>query len=133
MNNIYTIVAVDDEPFVMTALRRVLETEEPPYYLFITTDLKSALTFIQNNKVDLIISDYHMPMMNGFEFFRKADAINKNTIKILLTGTPDAAINDENISKIGIYKVIAKPFDNETLKRTIREALKTIPSSEQSE
>jgi len=120
----YTVVAVDDDLFILKALRRLLEEDNPPYNLFISTNVKEALTFIQNNKVDLIISDYHMPGVNGFEFFQQADTHSKNTVKILLTGTPDASLNAEAISRLGIYKVLPKPWDSELLKQTVREALR---------
>ena len=55
-----TIVVVDDEDNNISSLERLLEDE---YDVFATTDPAKALEYIENNSVDLILSDQRMPVM----------------------------------------------------------------------
>ncbi len=119
----YTIVAVDDDLFLLKVLQRLLKDEH--YSLFTSTDVNECLSFIRKNKVDMIISDYHMPAKNGFEFLHEAGLINKSAIKMLVTGTPDASLEVETLSRLGIYKIILKPWDNDSFKQIVREALES--------
>ena len=77
------IVIVDDEDMVIKTLKTLLKIEG-----FSNVDIfnnpDDALKFIENNPVDLIISDFIMPKMNGIEFLSKAKKIHPDTTQILL-------------------------------------------------
>ena len=62
-----TIVIVDDEELVVTSLRTFLDLETP-YHTLTFTSAKMALQHIRDHDIDLVISDYLMPEMDGITF-----------------------------------------------------------------
>ena len=114
-----TVVLVDDEEMVLTSLNAylMLETE---YNVESFTDTTGALAFIGGNPVDVIISDYLMPKMNGIEFLGKAKELQPETSRILLTGHADKQSAIEAINQVGLFQYIEKPWDNAALLLVIR-------------
>src|ERR687885_189606 len=78
------ILIVDDEPDILSIIRRVLE--EYGFNVCCFTKPKIALEHyrISPNNHSLVISDLQMPNINGLEFLRKVREINSNT-KVFLT------------------------------------------------
>ena len=66
-NSIPTIVIVDDEEMVLTSLNSFL-TLETEYNVKTFTSAKQALEYIEKEHVDLVVSDYLMPEMDGISF-----------------------------------------------------------------
>jgi response regulator RpfG family c-di-GMP phosphodiesterase len=77
--------------------------------------------------VDLVISDYLMPEMDGITFLAKVKEKLPIVPRILLTGYADKENAIKAINNVGLYQYIEKPWDNEDLKLIIRNGLeKTI-------
>jgi len=121
-----TLVIVDDDTYILKAIQRVLANG--PYNIAAYADPKEALQFIRENKVDLILSDFHMGSMTGFDLFAACDNINKTAVRLLMTGTPDASLEVNRLSSLKIEKVIFKPWDNDTFCKTIAQALSVGPA-----
>lgn len=116
------IVAVDDEKMVTSALKNLFKLEGyDDVNLFNSS--KDALTFIQANKPDLIISDFIMPDMNGLEFLREAKKLYPEVSMILLTGYADKENAIRAINEVGLYKYIEKPWDNDDLLINVRNGI----------
>ena len=96
-----TICIVDDEKMITDTLKVLLDIE-------LDADIKTfnspfdALKFIKQNEVQVILSDFLMPDMNGIEFLTEAKAINPDTTMILLTGYADKENANKAINEIGI-------------------------------
>lgn len=116
------IVVVDDEQIILSTLKMLLELEGFSNVVYFTEPEK-ALDDIKSNCPDLILSDYMMPTMNGFEFLSSAKEFCPDTSMILLTGYADKENAIRAINEVGIYKYIEKPWDNESLLLTIRNGL----------
>ena len=114
-----TVVLVDDEEMVLTSLNAYL-TLETEYNVESFTDTTDALAFIGANPIDVIISDYLMPKMNGIEFLGKAKELQPETSRILLTGHADKQSAIEAINQVGLFQYIEKPWDNAALLLVIR-------------
>ncbi len=83
-----------------------------------------SLEYIKITNVDLIISDFYMPELNGIEFLKKAREINSGTtVCSLLTGYADKESAINAINEIGLYRYIEKPWDNDDLLVCIRNGL----------
>lgn len=121
MDKKFSIVVVDDDPYILKAVQRILADD--PYSVFASQDIKAALEFIKNNKVDLIISDYHMGAIDGFGFFSRCDEFDKKAVRLLITGTPDSSLEVDKLSTLNIYKVILKPWDSESFRKVVAESL----------
>ena len=116
------ILAVDDDALVLGALESLfaLETE---YAVSVHSDPKDAITELERNSVDLIISDFLMPKMNGIEFLTVARRLQPDAARILLTGFADKQNAIRAINEAGIYHYLEKPWDNDHLLLLIRNAL----------
>ena len=73
--------------------------------------------------MDIVISDYMMPDMNGLEFLMKVKEDHPDVIRILLTGYADKENAIKAINEVGLYQYIEKPWNNEDLLLIIRNGL----------
>lgn len=113
------IVIVDDDKIVTSSLKTLFKMEgilDAHYF----NDPKEAIEFLKLEKPDLILSDFLMPEMNGFEFLSAAKEIYPEVSMILLTGYADKENAIRAINEIGLYKYIEKPWDNDDLIMNIR-------------
>ncbi|MDP5240397.1 response regulator [Uliginosibacterium sp. 31-16] len=115
------ILLVDDEPNVLSALRRLLR---PSGYSVLTAESGgAALTLLEAQPVDLIISDMRMPGMNGAELLALTRERWPATMRLLLTGYAEVSSAIAAINEGGIYRYIAKPWDDTELLKTLAQAL----------
>lgn len=117
----YTVLVVDDEVNVQKSLRRLfLDTD---YRVLMANSGYEGLTYLEKESVDLVISDYRMPEMNGVEFLAKVKADYPDTIRIILSGFADVEAVVEAINQGEIYKFLAKPWNDQELLSTVKRAL----------
>jgi DNA-binding NtrC family response regulator len=118
----FNIVLVDDEEMVLKSLNSFLNLETE-YNVFTFTSAREALTYIKNNDVDLVISDYLMPEMDGITFLGKVKAVKPEVPRIILTGYADKENAIKAINDVGLFHYIEKPWDNNDLLIIIRNGL----------
>ncbi len=121
----YNIVIVDDEELITSNLRMLLRLEGYHTPNIFNSPLE-ALEYLQNNRVDLVLSDFYMPGLNGIELLKKARESNPHSTLILLTGYADKESAIRAINEIGLYRYIEKPWDNDDLMLCIRNGLEKI-------
>ncbi len=120
-NKQYTIMCVDDEKNILSSLRRLLRPEG--YNIILANGGAEGLELLKDNDVDLVISDMRMPEMNGAEFLEQVYKLYPDTMRILLTGYSEISSTIDAINKGNIYKYISKPWEENDLKLTIRNAI----------
>jgi DNA-binding NtrC family response regulator len=121
-----TILLVDDEEMVLTSIKSFLAIETDYKVLTYTSPVK-ALQEIDHKSIDLVISDYLMPEMDGISFLAKVKERLPQVPRILLTGYADKENAIKAINDVGLYQYIEKPWNNDDLKLIIRNGLeKTI-------
>ncbi|MGH9322485.1 MAG: response regulator, partial [Vicinamibacteria bacterium] len=118
-----TVLIVDDEEMVLSSLRGVF-TLQTDYNLLQESDPKKALDLLPRTPVDLVISDFLMPQMNGIEFLKEVKMLQPETIRVLLTGYADKENAIKAINDVGLYHYLEKPWDNEALLSIVRNGLK---------
>ncbi len=122
MDKLGKILIVDDEQMVTKTVVMLLGLEGfsnvTPF-----NNPKEALEYLNNNEIDLILSDFIMPQMNGIDFLEQAKKIQPDIATILLTGYADKENAIRAINEIGIFKYIEKPWDNNNLIINIKNAL----------
>jgi DNA-binding NtrC family response regulator len=118
------IVLVDDEEMILTSIKSFL-TVEADYTLLSYTSPLQALEELGTKvkKVDLIISDYLMPDMDGISFLAEAKRRFPLVPRILLTGYADKENAVKAINNVGLYQYIEKPWSNDDLGLIIRNGL----------
>lgn len=122
------LLFVDDEENVLNALRRVLRNEG--YDITAVTSAKQALAHMEQQPVDVVISDFRMPQINGIEFLREVRQRYPTTIRMLLTGESDTTQAMRELQKESVYKFILKPWDNEDVKFIIKRAIHRFKAGE---
>ena len=124
-NSKTTVVLVDDEDMVLTSLRSFL-TLETEYNVETFTSPKAALEFIRTNEIDLVVSDYLMPEMDGITFLAEVRTIKPNVPRIILTGYADKENAVKAINEIGLFQYIEKPWDNNDLLIVLRNGIERV-------
>jgi response regulator RpfG family c-di-GMP phosphodiesterase len=116
-----TILCVDDEPNILSALKRLLR---PAGYHVLTAESGAAgLALLASEPVDLVISDMRMPEMDGAHFLEQVRQRWPDTMRLLLTGYADIKSTINAINQGEIYRYVAKPWDDKELPLILREAL----------
>jgi DNA-binding NtrC family response regulator len=121
-NGDQTIVIVDDEEMVLTSLSSFLSLETD-YDIKTFTSAHKALEFIEKNKIDLVVSDYLMPEMDGISFLAKVREIQPEVPRIILTGYADKENAIKAINEVGLFQYIEKPWSNEDILIIFRNGL----------
>jgi DNA-binding NtrC family response regulator len=117
-----TVMIVDDEPMVATALRSFLELETS-YNVLTFTAAQDALECLATQHVDVIVADFMMPVMDGITFLREARERRPLATRILLTGYADKQNAIRAINEAGLYYYLEKPWDNDQLAVVIRNGI----------
>jgi len=116
------ILILDDDKLVTKTLCLLLNSQTD-YEIFPFNSPVEALEYVKNNEIDLIISDFLMPEMNGIEFLSEVKKIKPSITNILLTGYADKENAIKAINEVGLYKYIEKPWDNDELLINIKNGL----------
>ena len=117
----YTILCVDDEQNILHSLRRLLRKEG--YRLLTASSGPEGLDILKENNVQLVICDYRMPTMSGTKFLARVKNKYPDVIRIILTGYTGVDAITESINKGHVYKCFLKPWDDQSLKLEIKQAL----------
>ena len=117
-----TLVIVDDEEMVLASLQSFLELETE-YNIQSFTSPTEALAYAESGQVDVVVSDFLMPQLNGIEMLGRFASIHPHAPRILLTGYADKESAIKAINDIGLFQYIEKPWDNSNFLIVLRNAL----------
>lgn len=121
------IVHIDDEPSILSALRRALLRVWPasggPLKLRSFTSAAAALGTLLTEPVDVVICDYRMPEMDGVELLRRVRELQPHTGRILLSGTTDLSFLLHAVNQAAVARVLRKPWVDEELLEAVRHCL----------
>src|SRR5574340_304723 len=117
----YRLLLVDDEPGILSALRRVFRQEN--YEIVTAPDGAEALALLRRDSFHLLVSDYMMPGMNGGELLRQAHQMQPEMIRIMLTGHADVSAVMAAVKAGAVYKFILKPWNDDYFGVTVALAL----------
>lgn len=122
MDDTIKLLCVDDEKNVLRALQRVFLDED--YEFFTAVSGLEGLDILDKEPgIQVVISDYRMPEMNGVDFLREVHIRYPETVRIVLSGYADTAAVVDAINEGQIYKFIPKPWNDDELRVTINNAL----------
>jgi adenylate cyclase len=116
-----TLLLIDDEANIRAALTRLFR---PCGYTILTAESgAAAFELLEQNAVDLVICDMRMPEMSGAEVLEQIRIKWPEVVRILLTGYADIDLIIAAINRGEIYRYIAKPWDDNDIVLTVRDAL----------
>ncbi|WP_096784914.1 sigma-54 dependent transcriptional regulator [Rhodobacter sp. CZR27] len=101
------VLLVDDEPHSLNAMRMALEDD---FEVATAAGGEEALRILEDQWVQVIISDQRMPGMTGVEFLAQARERWPETVRIILTGYTDASAMVAAINDAGIHQFLTKPW-----------------------
>jgi len=123
MNNLKRILAVDDEPSMLRLLD--ISLKQAGYQPILASDGIEALSILRKGGVDLIVSDLHMPGMDGLRLLKKMNEEGLQIPIIIVTAKGEVSSAVEAM-KLGASDYIQRPFDLETLEIAIEKALSIL-------
>jgi response regulator RpfG family c-di-GMP phosphodiesterase len=115
------ILCVDDEPSMLSALRRLFRANG--FAVLTAEGGQQGLDLLDSEPVDLVISDMRMPHMDGVVFLEHVRQRRPDILRLLLTGYADIASITGAINRGEIYRYIAKPWDDHDIILTVKDAL----------
>ncbi len=117
----WRLLCVDDEPNILSALRRLFRHDG--YQVTVANSGAEGLQVLASQEIDLVISDMRMPEMDGAQFLNQVRQGWPDTMRILLTGYADITSTIEAINKGEIFRYVSKPWDDQEMLATVRQAL----------
>ncbi len=110
--NKFSILIIDDEEPQLQSLKNFLQKRD--YNVFTSLSGDAALEIIKNSAIDIVLTDFNMPGMNGYQVLSETKAINPSIDVVVMTayGTIENAVK---IMKSGAYDFLTKPIDLDVL------------------
>ncbi|MDG1475594.1 MAG: response regulator, partial [Vicingaceae bacterium] len=113
------VLYVDDEIRNLSAFKA---TYRRVYNIYLAESAKEGVNILENNDIDIVLTDQRMPETTGVEFLQSIIKTHPDPIRILVTGYSDIGAVIDAVNKGQIYRYVSKPWDNEYLKMTIDKA-----------
>ena len=118
------ILIVDDEPAVRRTVRSALESAG--YECAESENGAAALAWLEENKADVLIADYHMPVLSGLKLLERfrSKMNGKVTPVIMLSGLLKEK-DKQKARDLGVYAIVDKPCNFRELVTTVGEAIES--------
>ena len=114
------ILFVDDEPNVLSGLRRMLRSMRREWFMAFAHSGLEALAMLDDTPFDIVVTDMRMPGMDGAALLKQVMHRHPKTVRIVLSGQAD---REEILRAVGpIHQYLSKPCDAETIKATLTRA-----------
>ena len=118
-----TLLIVDDEADVLESLRHQFHRT---YRVLTSTSGAAAIDLLEQNDVEVLLSDQRMPGMPGDVLLRKARELKPDTIRMLFTGYADIQAVINAVNEGHIFRYILKPWDSIELEGIIRQGDRAV-------
>ncbi len=118
-----SIIVVDDSPDTLEVLHRSIE--HMGFSVNSCESAEEAINLLKENRVDLVITDYHMPFVGGLDLIKHVREFYPNTEVMMITGYASVEGAVEAI-KAGAEEYLAKPFTDDELEQAIERSLEKL-------
>ncbi len=117
------ILILDDEPSVLSALRRTLRAAFPSDDVVIEAfdEPESAVLRAGEQDFDVVISDYRMPGLNGADVLQLMKGLQPEAVRIVVSATTEILEVADAVNRAEVFRYLAKPWQQEELVATVRE------------
>jgi len=116
-----TVLCIDDEANILSSLKRLFRPHG--YRVLVADGGPAGLALLEQEAVDVVVCDMRMPGMSGAEVLEQVRLRWPETVRILLTGYADVSSTIAAINRGEIYRYISKPWDDNEILLTVRDAL----------
>lgn len=122
-----SVLIVDDDPDIAAALKDLLDRELKGTRVVTALGGAEALELMEEISVGLILTDYRMPQMDGFEFLGRARVLAPNVPAIMMTAYADPDLAPRALRDYRVGLVISKPFEIGYIVEVVRAAMRGEP------
>lgn len=120
----HCVLFIDDEANILKALQRLLRNE--PCRVLTATRGAEALEVLDRERPQVVVSDQRMPEISGVDLLQSIRQRHPDVVRILLTGYTEMNVAVEAINRGEIFRLVTKPWNDEELKATLRQAFDTF-------
>lgn len=113
------VLYIDDEVDNLNSFKAVFRRH---FEVFTAESALEGKKILENNKIEIVLSDQRMPETTGVEFFSTLVEDHNDIMRILVTGYSDIKAVVDAINLGQVYRYVSKPWDNEDLKIIIEQA-----------
>ncbi|MEZ5015816.1 MAG: response regulator [Flavipsychrobacter sp.] len=113
------ILYVDDEENNLMSFKATFRIK---YNIHTAISGEDAIKILENNPIEIIITDQRMPSMTGVQFLESILDKHPDPMRILLTGYADLTAVIDAVNKGKIFHYLTKPCNEEELEETIKRA-----------
>jgi response regulator RpfG family c-di-GMP phosphodiesterase len=120
MRHEHTVLFVDDEVNILKALQRLLRTED--MNVLCASRAAEALELLEKHPTQVVVTDQRMPEMSGVDFLAQVRERQPDIVRMMLTGYTEMKVAVDAINRGEIYRLITKPWNDDELRATLRQA-----------
>jgi putative nucleotidyltransferase with HDIG domain len=120
MTREHTVLFVDDEVNILKALQRLLRHEDMS--VLCASRASEALEMLDKTPAQVVVTDQRMPEMSGVDLLSHVRERHPDVVRMMLTGYTEMDVAVEAINRGEIYRLITKPWNDDELRATIRQA-----------
>jgi response regulator RpfG family c-di-GMP phosphodiesterase len=120
MRHEHTVLFVDDEVNILKALQRLLRTED--MNVLCASRAVEALDLLEKHPTQVVVTDQRMPEMSGVDFLAQVRERQPEIVRMMLTGYTEMKVAVDAINRGEIYRLITKPWNDDELRATLRQA-----------
>jgi putative nucleotidyltransferase with HDIG domain len=116
----HTVLFVDDELNILKAVQRLLRHERMT--VLCASRAQDALELLERQPAQVVVTDQRMPEMNGVDLLSAVRERHSDVVRMMLTGYTEMNVAVDAINRGEIFRLITKPWNDEELKATLRQA-----------
>jgi len=120
MRHAHTVLFVDDEVNILKALQRLLRSEH--MNVLCASRAQEALELLDKQQCQVVVTDQRMPEMSGVDLLSQVRQRFPDIVRMMLTGYTEMDVAVDAINRGEIYRLITKPWNDDELRATIRQA-----------
>jgi len=125
------VLYIDDEKSNLLTFKALLRREG--YEIHITDSIEEARKILEENSINVVVSDQRMPVMTGVEFFESILQDYPKPIRVLTTAYTDINSVIDAINLGQVYKYVSKPWNVDCLKNAILQSFEVYKLREHNE
>lgn len=115
------VLFVDDEPCLLSGLRRLLRSMRVDWAVCFAADAAAALAIVRDGGVDVVVTDIRMPGMSGIDFLHEVRRLSPATARLILSGQAEKS---QMVAAAGIaHQFLSKPCPARTLVGAVERVL----------
>ncbi len=119
--NDYTVLFVDDEPYILKSLQRLFRGD--PFKVLTSSNAGEALEVLKSTSVQVLVTDNMMPGMTGVELAKRVKELYPKVLRIILSGQSNMDAVLKAVNEGEAFRFVLKPWSDMDLKATINIAL----------